>query len=210
MSAHRAGIRVGHSRPCGRYRRRLVWLVASVVVALGLSVATVAPAMARYRYDCSGLPESHVVATFPLVRYAGGVIGSATLVCGVEGDRGGFGLDHIVGDDLSTGDPSQDEWHFGGYMSDYEAYAIAKTLQGVPIVQGGGNWRYESDVPIFSNKTGAQIGSQHFVVVLDPVLFSPPTIKTAYANPEDIRYITHTYYKLDGWTRPADWASLVK
>lgn len=191
--------------------KQLRRVLCTLAVVLGLLIGLVAPASAgRYRYDCSGRSEDDVIASFPIVQYPFGTIGSAHLLCGIEGDLGGYGLRHIVGTDLSMGDPNLDENHFGGYMSDWEAYAIGKTLQTRPEVQGGGNWRYEDDVPIFDNATRQQIGTQHFVVVLDPLVFSPPTVKTAYANPEDIRDITHTYYKLDGWTKPADWDSLVQ
>ena len=192
-------------------RLPLVRGAISLSLCVALIIAVASPAVAStYRYDCTKRPADHVVATFPTVQYPNGVLGTANLLCGVEGDKGGYGVDHIVGDDLSMGDPALDEYHFGGYMSDWEAYAIAKTMQTAPVVQGGGNWRYEDVVPIFENGNNQPIGTQDFVVVLDPLLFAPPTVKTAYAWPEDIRTITQTYYKLDGWTRPNDWGTLVR
>ena len=114
---------------------------------------------------------------------------------------------HIVKPDYSvegTYEPLRE--HFAGYLSDWEAYAFARTLQKSPWIQPNGRQRYEDDAPIYVK--GDFVGYQHIVVIVDTVAF-PATIKTAWGDPEDIRNFTGTYYKLTGWGKPDDFDELV-
>jgi hypothetical protein len=127
------------------------------------------------------------------------------LECGVPGPYG-WGINHILAPDVSyDGEPLRQ--NFAGYLSDWEAYAFADALQNQPWNQGNGNQLYEDDAPIYDLQ-GDYLGDQQFFVVVDPTVF-PATIKTAWANPEDVRSITGTYYKESGWVQPDDFNDLV-
>lgn len=196
-------------RFCGRGTVcRVVSLAVVLAVALGAALVTPNPATAKteYRYSCNGRPGTYVAAAF----WAAAPDGTSApykvvLECGVPGPYG-WGINHIVAPDYSYDDEPLRQ-HFGGYLSDWEAYAFAKALQNQPLIQSNGNQLYLDDAPIYDEQ-GDYLGDQEFSVVVDPSTF-PATIKTAWGDPEDIRSITGTYYKLTGWNRPADFYQLV-
>jgi hypothetical protein len=184
--------------------------VISLVVTFVLVTQTPASAKPKYRYDCRGRSGNDVVAAFwaqpPGARSEPYKV---VLECGVAGP-GGWGIKHILnpdGSDMADGEPLRQ--HFGGYLSDWEAYTFARTLQKSPWIQKNGRQLYSDDgVPIFQNGRPEPIGYQDIRVLVDTSTF-PARIKTAWGIPEDIREITNRDNKLDGWGRPADFEELV-
>lgn len=194
----------------GRVSARTILLTAVLLFGFSVLVAPAASARGAEYWSCTDPDRkaTDLVKTFEAVHPTKSGRFHAVLDCGIA-DRGGRGVRHILapaGFD-EYGNPGR--VHFGGYLSDWEIYAIGNTLYfGRLHAQPDGNLRYAHKVPVYDNNSGHLLGVQHFVVVLDPD-FTPPVVKTAFANPEDIRTLTGRYYKLEGWVQPDNWFNIV-